>query len=234
MKVTQAVDWRYLMSHGALMLCFGLAACTLASFMATPAVAQIGYAIAVLLLAICLLISGIYFGVAVYRERHHLDIFNYFTAGLLSIGAWSVMWLIRSAPIDLRLLSLLAGMQGAVLSLWYLRLALHLKAFPVKATLLSIVAATTSFLAMVLSTQFQPSLLSAVAVTAYFSMFIGIQILLTGMYLYRDLEMEVETLSYTQFRRSVPRTTIDPLASAVQPIIAQPSLDESPLRAPAN
>jgi hypothetical protein len=187
--------------------------------MATPAFVQIGYTMAVVLLAICLLISGINLGVVVYRERYHLRIFNYLMVGLLSLGAWSVIWLIRSAPIDLRLLSLLTGVQGAVLSLWYVRLALHLKSLPEKATLLSIVAATTSFLAMVLSTQFQPSRLSAVAVIAYFSMFIGMQILLTAMYLYRELKMEVETLSYTHFRKPVPHTAIDSLLLQCSPLL---------------
>lgn len=234
MRVTRRVDWRDLAAHGALMLCLGLAACTLASFMATPAFAQIGYSIAVVLSALCLLISGSYFGVTVYRERYDIRIFNYLMIGVLSICVWSAIWLIRSAPTDLCLLSLIAGMHGAVWSLWYVRLAFHLKTSSEKAALLSVVAATTSFLGIVLSTQTQPSRLSAVAVVAYFSLFIGIQILLITMYLYRELEMKIEGLSYTGFGGLGPRAAINSRASAVQPIVTQPSLEESPIRATAN
>jgi hypothetical protein len=192
MTKTRKIGWRFLAAHGALMLGVGLAACTLASLMVSPGFVQATYRIAVVLFASCLLITGFYFGKTVYGERPHLPIANYLITGLLSIVSWSILWLLRSAPVDLRFLSILAGMQGVLWGMWYVRLAFYLRNLPRKAALLCILAGTDSFLGMVLSTQSEHSQLSAVSTVAYYSMFIGIQIFLAAIYLYREMETGVE------------------------------------------
>lgn len=218
MIATQRIGRHFLAAHGALMLCLGLAACILATLMANPAFARFGYMIAIVLTASCLVITGIYFGAIAYSERSRLPVTNYFAVGLLSIASWVIFWFIRSAPIDLRLLSLLAGMYGMFWGLWHVRLALHLRAFPAKATFLCILAAATSFLGIVLSTQSQPSQLSAVAVVAYYSMLIGIEILLATLYLYRECEALEGALSCDFLERGQVSIATDSRRSPIRGI----------------
>jgi hypothetical protein len=186
MVKTWNVGRHFLMGHGVLMLCLGIALSLIGSLMADPLFDALGYTMAVVLTALCLLISGGYLGVVENRagQRRLADI--YLLAGALSIYCWLIFWLIQSAPMDLRLLVLLAGLHGLFWGLWYVRLALHFQAYARKAVVLSVLAATTSFIGIILATQSQLSKLSAVTVVACYMTFIGIQILLTTAYLYRE------------------------------------------------
>ena len=195
MVKTWNVGRHFLMGHGVLMLCLGIALCFLGSLMADPSFDALGYTIAVVLTALCLLISGVYLGVLENRAGHRRPVGIYLLAGALSIACWLIFWLIQSVPTDLRLLVLLAGLHGLFWGLWYVRLALHFQAYARKAVLLSVLAATTSSLGIILATQSQLSKLSAVTAVACYTMFIGIQILLTTMYLYRECGTEGELLS---------------------------------------
>jgi hypothetical protein len=219
-----------MMGHGALMLCLGLATCTLASLMASPAFAELGYAIAVVLSASCLVIVGIYLGELAFGERSYCPIANYLLVGLLSIACWLMFWLLASAPTELRLLTLLAGMHGIVWSLWYVRLAFYLKAFPKKAALLSILAATTSFLGIALATESELTQLSATAVAAYYTMFIGIQILLSTLYLYREFEIEGWSLRSPAHERKAVSVAANSRVPHVQNSVTQLEAEEKSVR----
>ena len=216
----------YMAGHGALMLCIGLATCTLASLMTGSAFAGSGYAIAVVLSASCLLIVGTYLGALVLAERSHCPIANYLIVGLLSIACWFVFWLLGSAPTDLRLLTLLAGMHGVVWSLWYVRLAFYLKAFPRKAALLSILAATTSFLGIALATKSELTQLNAAAVAAYYTMITGIGILLTTVYFHRELRIEGGLLHLQSHEHREVSIHADPRRRKTQRIVTQPEAEE--------
>src|ERR1035438_4598911 len=146
MASTRRIGRRYLTGHGALMVCLGLATCTLASLTTRPVFGELGYATAVALSISSLLIVGVSFGVLVLAERSDCPFANYLTVLLFSVASWILFWFLGSEPTDLRSLTLLAGVHGVVWSLWYVRLALNFGAFPRKAVLLSILAATTSFL----------------------------------------------------------------------------------------
>jgi hypothetical protein len=183
-----------MIGHGALMLFLGMAVCALASVIASLGSSSVAYTVAVVLSALGLIFTAVYFTAVAIRERSRSLLTLYLAVMLLSIVGWALFWLMRSAPVDLRLLRLLAGAQGVVWSMWYVRLAFHLKAYPRKAAFLCILAATTSFLGTVLATQPQPSQLSAVATLSYYSMLIGMQILLTATYLHRELETTEESL----------------------------------------
>jgi hypothetical protein len=214
---------RYMTGHGTLMLCVGLATCTLASLMASSAFAEFGYAIAVVLSASCLLIVGAYLGVLVLTERSHCPIAHYLMAGLLSVVCWLVFWLLGSAPTELRLLTLLAGLHGVVWSLWYVRLAFYLKAFPRKAALLSILAATTSFLGIALATESELTQLSAATLAAYYTMIIGIGILLTRVYFHRELKIEGRLLHLQQREVSIHA---DPRRPKTPSVVTEPEAEE--------
>jgi len=191
-----------LMGHGALMLCLGMALCSLGSAMSNPVLDELGYAIAVVLTALCLLIPGVFFGV--FAKKVRPPIVTYLGVGALSIASWLIFWLIQSAPSDLRFLVLLAGLHGLLWSLWYVKLAFSFQACPTKAALLCVLAATTSFLGIVLATQSQFSKLSAVTAVGCYTLFIGVQILLTTTYLYRSIETQEESLIESGF----PRTAV--------------------------
>lgn len=214
---------RYMTGHGALMLCVGLATCTLASLMASSKFAELGYAIAVVFSASCLLIVGIYLGALVLAERSRHPIAHYLIVGLLSIACWLAFWLLGSASTDLRLLTLLAGMHGVVWSLWYVRLAFHLKAFPRKAALLSFLAATTSFLGISLATESELTQLSAAALAAYYTMIIGIGILLTRVYFHCELRIEGRLLHLQQREASIHA---DPRRPKTPRVVTEPEVEE--------
>jgi len=230
MALTRRIGWRYSMTHGLLMLCLGLVTCALASFMASPAFAELGYAIAVGISASCLLIVGTYLGSFVLGESPQYPIANYVAVGLLSIACWLVFWLLGSAQTDLRMLTQLAGMHGVVWSLWYVRLAFHLKAFPKRAVLLSILAATTSFLGIALATEPELTQLSAVAVAAYYSMFIGMQILLTTLYLYREFETQEWSLRRRSHERKYASVSANASTPADQVSVSLPEGKGKPVR----
>src|ERR1035437_10830119 len=112
MVKTWNVGRHFLMGHGVLMLCLGIALCFLGSLMADPLLDALGYTMAVVLTALCLLISGVYLEVLENRAGHRRLAGVYLLAGALSIACWLLFWLFQSAPTDLRLLVLLAGLYG--------------------------------------------------------------------------------------------------------------------------
>lgn len=223
----------YLTGHGALMLCLGLATCTLASLMTSSTFAKLGYAIALALSATCLLVVGIYLGARMVAERSHYPIMNYLIVGVMSIACWLLFWLLGSAPTDLRLLTLLGGMHGVVWTLWYVRLAFNMKAFPRKAAFLSILAATTSFLGIALATESELTQLSAASIAAYYTLVIGIEILVTTVYLYREFEMEAVSPQRIPVRSEVSIHR-DPRKHKRHGIFARPGPKEKPARITAN
>lgn len=176
------------------MLCLGIALSLLGSLMADPLHDALGYTMAVVLTALCLLMAGVYLGVLANRPHQCRPVAFYLLAGALSIACWLIFWLIQSAHLDIRLLILLAGLHGLFWGLWYVRLAFHFQAYARKAVVLSVLAATTSSIGIILATQSQLSKLSAVTAVACYMTFIGIQILLTTLYLYRECGIGEELL----------------------------------------
>ena len=233
MEKTRRIGRRYLTGHGALMLCLGLATCTLASLMTRSQFGELGYDVAVVLSISSLSIVGGSFSLLVLAERSYCPIANYLTVLLLSVACWSLFWFLGSAPTELRFLTLLAGAHGVVWSLWYVRLALYFGAFPRKAVLLSILAATTSFLGIALATEPELTQLSAVSVSAYYNMYIGIQILVTTVYFYRELEGERWSLRRSQERSevSIPGNS---RTARFEATVTEPDLEKKPVRVTAN
>lgn len=191
----------FLMGPGVLMLCLGMALFSLGSLMANPMLDKLGYTMTVVLTALCLLIAGVYLWVLENRARHRHPVPIYLLVGAFSIVCWLIFWLIQSAPLDIRLLVLLAGLHGLFWGLWYVRLALHFQAYAKKAVVLSVLAATTSSMGIILATQSELTQLSAVTVVACYMTFIGIQILLTTVYLYRECSTGGELLHEGNFQR---------------------------------
>jgi MFS family permease len=168
------------------MLSLGTALFVIGSIMANPTFEVSGYVIAVLLVASCLVLNGIYHGALASRVRPRLPIRIYLAACALSIACWLVFWLMQSAPMDISLLAILAAAQGLFWSMWYMRLAYRFQPNYKKAHLLSILAGTTTFLGILLATQSHMSKIGSVTEVACYSAFIGAQVLLTSIYLFRE------------------------------------------------
>lgn len=176
------------MGRGFFMLCLGMALCCLGSFMTNPRVEALGYAVAVLLIALCLLgqvlVASI--GVLTNGTWHRRKFYMYLWMVLFATACWLAFWLGRLAPLDT--LVLLAGIQGLFWSLWYLEIAFHLHGSPRKAGMLCVLAGTTSTIGIILSTQPRLSDIGAVTAVACYIIWIGIQTLLTVPYLFRNWE----------------------------------------------
>src|ERR1017187_7206134 len=182
MTQTAKVSRQYLLGQGLLMLSLGTALFVMGSIMANPTFEGSGYLIAVLLVASCLVLNGIYHGVLASRVRPRLPIRIYLAACALSIACWLIFWLMQSAPMDISLLAILAAAQGLFWSMWYMRLAFRFQANYKKALLLSILAGTTTFLGILLATQSHMSKISSVTEVACYTALIGAQVLLTAVY----------------------------------------------------
>ncbi len=188
---TWNVGRHFLMGHGVLMLCLGMVLSSLGSLMTNPVFGQVGYTVAVGLTAVCLLIAGLvaYRGELKHGEFPRRRIAVFALAGALSIACWLIFFKFQSGTVDIRFLVLLAGFHGLFWGLWYMRLAFHFQAYSRKAVVLCVLAGTTTTLGIILATQFHLSEISAVTAVACYAMFIGIQILLTTLYVYRDCEV---------------------------------------------
>jgi hypothetical protein len=182
------VQRRYLIGHAGLMLALGMALFSLGSLMTAPVHRDLSYAVAVVLTSLCLLATGAYLGVLTFRERHRRLLTAYVLAGALSVSCWLIVWLVQSAPSDLRLLAMLAGLHGLVWGLWYVRLAFHFPASPRKMVPLCVLAAALTAIGVVIATQSELTRLNATTAVACYSAFIGSQILLTTLYLNRDCD----------------------------------------------
>ena len=184
-----------LTGQGSLLLCIGMALFAAGSIMANPAFEESGYTTAAILTALCLLAFAVDYAMLLTGERARGLFKINVLAAAIAISSWLIFWIIESAPLELRLLNLLAGSQNVLLSLYYMRLAFHLKAQKRKAILLCTLAATATFLGILLATQFQLSRLSAVTEVALNNIFVGAQALLTSVYLYRACRIEQESPS---------------------------------------
>jgi hypothetical protein len=158
----------------------------LASVMANPALENICYAIAVILVASFLLMNAVFHGIQASREPGGSSAAVYFIAFASSVACWLTFWLIEQASMEIRLLSLFAGMLGLFRSLWYIRLAFRVQASNRKAAMLCILAATTSYLGIVVATQSHVSAMASITEVACYIAFVGVQILLTAIYLFRE------------------------------------------------
>lgn len=177
-----------MVGHGAILLCLGMALCSLGSFMTNPKVEVLGYMVAIFLTAMCLIGQAIVACIRVLANKtwRRREFYIYILVGLFACACWVVFWLFRLAPLNM--LVLLAGLEGLVWSLWYVEMTFYLHGSPRKAGTLSVLAGTTSTMGIILSTRSGLSDISAVTGVACYITWIGIQTLLTVPYLFRNWE----------------------------------------------
>jgi hypothetical protein len=67
--------------------------------MTNPMLDELGYTMAVVLTALCLVITGVYL-VVLANASHHRQVATYLLVGEFSIACWVIFWLIQSAPLE--------------------------------------------------------------------------------------------------------------------------------------
>jgi hypothetical protein len=186
MAAALALQSKSLTKNGVLMIGLGTALCALGSLMAKPINEQLGYLLAEVLTALCLVLVCVTAGI---RENDALPRrlgAVYLAAGAASIVCCFALWLVQSASVDLRLLGILAGLHGLVWGAWYLKLAFHFQANSAKQLTLVAAAATTSSLGIILATRSGLSKLTSVTAAGCYMIVLGMQLYLTSAFLYRE------------------------------------------------
>ena len=169
------------------MLCLGMGLFATASIMSNGVFEELGYRIATILTAVGLVIPATFFLVALRGPRKDRRGFTYLLFATFSMVCWLMFWRIQSTPTDIPLVLFLAGVQGVLWSLGYVKTAFGLRTHPRKASFLCVTAATTSFVGIVVATQPALSRLNAVTAAASYTLFVGLEIVLTARYLYRQI-----------------------------------------------
>jgi len=207
-------------ANGMLMLALGTALFTTEPLLTNPRLQSFGYILDSILTGVSLLIVSTYLGLlAKHSSRRQIGIYLLLTEFL--IASWLLLWIARSLPLDLRLLLVLAGWHGIFWGLWLLTLAHQLRSHPIGAAVISVFAATTSAMGMIISTQASLTRPTTVTLVSCYTMYIGVAILTMDLLLYRAIEA-TETLPATNRlpldRRAVLTTTSGDVRNAEEPI----------------
>lgn len=105
----------------------------------------------------------------------------------LSIACWVAVWIIRSSPLDLRFLVLLAGSHGILWGIWLVKLAIESNKLKIRAAVVGLLAAGTSASGIAIAVQSDLTRITAVTLVACYTMYIGVVIVSIELYLYRAL-----------------------------------------------
>jgi hypothetical protein len=175
-----------LTKHGVLMIALGTLVCGLGSFMARPVREQVGYILAAVLTAICLLIAFRSLGILKTRSLSQGLIRIYLAGGVLSIACCVIFWLVQPGFLDIRVLGILAALLGLFWASCYMRLAFHFSANSIQSGMFSILAATTTSLGIILATRSGLTKLAVVTADGCYMILLGVQVYLTAAFLHRQ------------------------------------------------
>jgi hypothetical protein len=197
-----------LIEHGVLMVGQAIVLSVLGSFISNSPNFELGYKIATTATALGLLIPSALFLISSRRVRQTQPIGIPLLAAVSVLAYWFVFWILQGAPSGLPAIVLVAGLHGSFWASWYIRLAFIFQDDTRKAALFSVLAASTATHGIVLGTQSELSKLSAVTAVAWFSLFIGIQILLVAAYLHgRVISSNTIVVEYHSKRVSESQTS---------------------------
>ncbi len=174
-----------LVVQGILMIALGLALFWVRSTMTNILFEATGCVVAVLLTAAGLLLIGVIdciAGFALHRgHRRELHFYLFFAATAMVAGLffWVSPW------GSVQLLAVLAGLQGLIWGGWDLRFASHLRDHPRERKALRLLGAITLALGVLLVIGMEFTSRGALLLLATYVTYIGIHILLIGIYIYR-------------------------------------------------
>jgi hypothetical protein len=176
-----------LTKQGVLMIALGTLVCALGSLMARPVREQVGYILAAVLTAVCLLIAFRSMGILKTRAMPQNLMRIYLAGGILSIVCCMVFWLVQPGNLDIRALGILAALLGLFWSSCYMRLAFQYSANPIQSGMFSILAAITSSFGIILATRSGLSRLGVVTADGCYMILLGVQVYLTAVFLHREV-----------------------------------------------
>jgi len=143
-----------------------------------------GCVVAVLLTAAGLLLIGVIdcIGGLALHHGHRRELHFYLFFAALAMGAGLFFWM--SPWGSVQLLAVLAGLQGLIWGGWDLRLASHLRDHPRERKALRLLGALTLALGVLLVIGMEFTSRGALFLLATYVTYIGIHILLIGVYIY--------------------------------------------------
>ncbi len=175
-----------LVAYGVLTICLGTALSAAGTFMTDPIREELGYLLAEVFTAMCLLMAGAFVGFMRMRLRSTRNVAVYLLAWTVSVLCWFVCWLLQPTTEDFSLLLSLTGLHGLFWGLWCVGLALDYRGLRARAAILCFFGGTTCSIGIMLATRTGIGRLSAVTVSACFMLFLGIQTLITAALLHRQ------------------------------------------------
>jgi uncharacterized membrane protein HdeD (DUF308 family) len=140
--------------------------------------------VAVLLTAAGLLLIGVIDGIAglALHHGHRRELHFYLFFAALAMAAGLFFWL--SPWGSVQILAVLAGVQGLIWGGWDLRFASHLSDHPRERKAMRLMGAVTLILGALLVIGMELSSRGALFLLAIYVIYIGIHILLIGLYIY--------------------------------------------------
>lgn len=174
-----------LVSQGILMIALGLALFWVRSTMTNIVFEATGCVVAVLLTAAGLLLIGVIdcIGGLALHHGHRRELHFYLFFAALAMGAGLFFWM--SPWGSVQLLAVLAGLQGLIWGGWDLRFASHLRDHPRERKALRLLGAITLALGVLLVIGMEFTSRGALFLLGTYVTYIGIHILLIGVYIYR-------------------------------------------------
>lgn len=188
MTNSQTVGSPSLVAYGVLTICLGMALSASGTFMTDPIREELGYLLAEVFTAMCLLIASVFVGFMRSRLRSNRNVAIYLLAWISSIACWFVCWLLQPTTEDFSLLLSLTGLHGLFWGLWCVGMALDFRNLRARAAILCFFGGTTCSAGIMLATRTGIGRLSAVTASACFMLFLGIQTLVTAALLHRQFE----------------------------------------------
>lgn len=173
-----------LVAQGILMIALGLALFWVRSTMTNIVFEATGVVVAVLLTAAGLLLIGVIDGIGglALHHGHRRELHFYVFFAALAMGAGLFFWL--SPWGSVQILAVFAGLQGLIWGGWDLRFASHLRDHPRERKAMRLMGGVTLLLGALLVIGMELTSRGALFLLAAYVTYIGIHILLIGLYIY--------------------------------------------------
>jgi uncharacterized membrane protein HdeD (DUF308 family) len=173
-----------LVVQGILMIALGIALFWVRSTMTNIVFEATGTVVAVLLTAAGLLLIGVIDGIGglALHHGHRRELHFYLFFAALAMAAGLFFWL--SPWGSVQILAVLAGVQGLIWGGWDLRFASHLRDHPRERKAMRFMGAITLALGALLVIGMELTSRGALFLLAAYVTYIGIHILLIGLYIY--------------------------------------------------
>lgn len=202
-------------ADGVLMLTLGSLLFMLIPLMVYPPTERIGYRAAVVATTAALCLGGMLLGRSFLAANSQVRL-TYILVVELSLVAWLAVWAIRSLPLALDLLLVLAGAHGLLWGIRMLRLATRLKDIaPFAAVLVSLLGASTSAGGIAIAVESSLTRMTALTLLACYAVYIGVVLTSLELWLYRLLLTSTSSPARLPTRHSIHVSREEQMSYAV-------------------